>query len=236
MPRTPLWTSIEAALTSDIAEGRYRAGDRLPSEAALAARFGVNRHTVRRALAAMAEAGLVHARRGAGVTVLHGPTEYPIGRRVRFHRNLQAAGRLPAREVDALETCAAGQGEAAALEVAPGAPVVVCEGRSLADGQPLALFRSVFPADRLPGIAEALREVPSVTEALARCGVADYTRRSTRIDARPAGATQAARLMVSEGAALLRTVSVSVDPQGVPVEHGTTWFAGERVTLTLDEP
>jgi GntR family phosphonate transport system transcriptional regulator len=42
--------------------------------------------------------------------------------------------------------------------------------------------------------------------------------------------------MVSEGAALLRTVSVSVDPQGVPVEHGTTWFAGERVTLTLDEP
>ncbi|RDC73679.1 phosphonate metabolism transcriptional regulator PhnF [Rhodovulum sp. 12E13] len=236
MPRTPLWTSIEAALTGDIAEGRYRAGDRLPSEAALAARFGVNRHTVRRALAAMAEAGLVHARRGAGVTVLHRPTEYPIGRRVRFHRNLQAAGRLPAREVAALETCAASEAEAAALEVAPGAHVVVCEGRSLADGQPIALFRSVFPADRLPGIGDALREVASVTEALVRCGVADYTRRSTRIAARPADATQAARLMVEEGAALLRTVSVSVDPAGVPVEHGTTWFAGERVTLTLAEP
>ncbi|MEE4118117.1 MAG: phosphonate metabolism transcriptional regulator PhnF [Paracoccaceae bacterium] len=235
MPRTPLWTSIEATLTGDIAEGRYRAGDRLPSEAALAARFGVNRHTVRRALSAMAEAGLVHARRGAGVTVLHGPTEYPIGRRVRFHRNLQAAGRLPAREVDALETCGAAADEAAALEVTPGAPVIVCEGRSLADGQPIALFRSVFPAGRLPGIAEALREVSSVTEALARCGVVDYTRRSTRIAARPADATQATRLMVAEGAALLRTVSVSVDPEGLPVEYGTTWFAGERVTLTLAE-
>lgn len=236
MPRTPLWTSIEAALTGDIAEGRYPPGEKLPSEAALAARFGVNRHTVRRALSAMAGAGLVHARRGAGVTVLQGPTEYPIGRRVRFHRNLQAAGRLPSREVDALDPCGAAADEAAALEVAPGAPVIVCEGRSLADGQPIALFRSVFPAGRLPGIGEALREVSSVTEALARCGVADYTRRSTRIAARPADATQAARLMVAEGAALLRTVSVSVDPEGVPVEYGTTWFAGERVTLTLAEP
>jgi GntR family phosphonate transport system transcriptional regulator len=236
MPRTPLWTSIEAALTGDIAEGRYRPGEKLPSEAALAARFGVNRHTVRRALAAMARAGLVHSRRGAGVTVLRGPTEYPIGRRVRFHRNLEAAGRLPAREVDALEIRAAGRGEAAALEVEPGAPVAVCEGRSLADGQPIALFRSIFPVGRLPAICEALREVSSVTDALARCGVADYTRRSTRIDARPADATQAARLMVAEGAALLRTVSVSVDPDDVPVENGTTWFAGERVTLTLAEP
>ena len=235
MPRTPLWTSIEATLTADIAAQRYRPGDRLPSEAALAARFGVNRHTVRRALGAMAEAGLVHARRGAGVTVLHSPTEYPIGRRVRFHRNLQAAGRLPAREVDALETCAASEAEAAALELAAGAPIVVCEGRSLADGQPLALFRSVFPADRLPGIAEALRALSSVTAALARCGVADYTRRSTRIDARHADATQAARLMLDEGAALLRTVAVSVDPAGRPVEYGTTWFAGDRVTLTLAE-
>src|SRR6056297_3817140 len=227
MPRTPLWTTIEATLTGDIAEGRYRPGEKLPSEAALAARFGVNRHTVRRALGAMAAAGLVHARRGAGVTVLQGPTDYPIGRRVRFHRNLQAAGRLPAREVDALETRAAAAGEAAALELAPGAPVVVCEGRSLADGQPIALFRSVFPAGRLPGIGEALREVSSVTRALAACGVADYTRRSTRIDARLADATQAARLMVDEGAALLRTVSVSVDAGGVPVEYGRTWFAGE---------
>jgi GntR family phosphonate transport system transcriptional regulator len=235
MPRTPLWTSIEAALTADIAAHRYRPGDRLPSEAALAARFGVNRHTVRRALGAMAEAGLVHPRRGAGVTVLQAPTEYPIGRRVRFHRNLQAAGRLPAREVDALETCAASEAEAAALELAAGAPIVVCEGRSLADGQPLALFRSVFPADRLPGIAEALRALSSVTAALARCGVADYTRRSTRIDARHADATQAARLMLDEGAALLRTVAVSVDPGGRPVEYGTTWFAGDRVTLTLAE-
>jgi GntR family phosphonate transport system transcriptional regulator len=236
MPRTPLWTTIEAALTDDIAAGRYRPGDRLPSESALAGRFGVNRHTVRRALAAMADAGRVHPRRGAGVYVLPGATDYPIGRRVRFHRNLAAAGRLPGREIAALERCAAGPEEAAALEIAPGDPAVVCEGRALADGAPVALFRSVFPAARLPGIAEALRAHASVTAALASVGVADYTRRSTRIAARPATAMQAQRLSLPEDAPLLRTVAVSVDTHGAPVEFGTTWFAGDRVTLTLSDP
>jgi DNA-binding GntR family transcriptional regulator len=60
---------LRDALAADIAAGRHAPGERLPSEAQLAQRFGVNRHTVRRALAALAEDGLVQARRGAGVFV-----------------------------------------------------------------------------------------------------------------------------------------------------------------------
>ncbi|MCA1775005.1 MAG: phosphonate metabolism transcriptional regulator PhnF, partial [Loktanella sp.] len=30
-----------------------------------------------------------------------------------------------------------------------------------------------------------------------------------------------------------RTVAVNVDAQGVPVEFGHTWFAGDRITLTV---
>ena len=51
MPRTPVWKSIAATLEAEIGQGHYRTGDKLPTEAALSARFGVNRHTVRRALA-----------------------------------------------------------------------------------------------------------------------------------------------------------------------------------------
>jgi GntR family transcriptional regulator, phosphonate transport system regulatory protein len=32
---------------------------------------------------------------------------------------------------------------------------------------------------------------------------------------------------------LLLSVAVNADPKGRPVEFGMTWFAGERVTLTL---
>ncbi|WP_394179888.1 phosphonate metabolism transcriptional regulator PhnF [Yoonia maritima] len=234
MARTAIWTSISTALTNDIAEGRYGPGDKLPTEAALSARFGVNRHTVRRALAAMADNGLVHARRGAGVFVAQTPTDYPIGRRVRFHQNLSAAGRAPAKEILSLETRAADQREAESLEIPAGAAVHVYDGLSLADGQPIAIFRSVFPAERFPNILSDLDETKSVTAALARYGVADYTRASTRLTAKQANATQALHLRISEGAPILRSVGINIDTAGMPIEFGHTWFAGDRVTLTVN--
>ncbi|MDX2483051.1 MAG: phosphonate metabolism transcriptional regulator PhnF [Pseudodonghicola sp.] len=234
MARTPLWKSIAIALTADIAEARYATGDRLPTEAQLAAKFGVNRHTVRRALSEMADQGLVHARRGAGVFVAARPTDYPIGRRVRFHRNVAAGGQLPSKKLLSLDTRAADTREAEALAIAPGDPVLVYDGLSLADNAPIALFSSSFPAARFPGLRDALSETRSVTEALARCGVADYTRQQTRITAKQANATQALHLRVAEGSPILRTIAVNVDADGVPVEYGRTWFAGDRVTLTVD--
>jgi GntR family phosphonate transport system transcriptional regulator len=228
-----LWRAIHDSLSGDIAAGRYGPGDKLPTEAALAGRFGVNRHTVRRALGTLAEAGVIFARRGAGVFVAHRPTEYPIGRRVRFHRNLQAAGRLPTKEILALESRSADAAEAEALGLPPGGAVHVCDGLSLADGVPVALFRSTFPAARFPGLPEALGRLRSVTAALAEQGVADFTRASTRLNAKLASPMQAGHLALSPGAPILRTIAVNVDPEGRPIEYGRTWFAGDRITLTL---
>jgi len=231
--RTPVWRSIHDSLLGDISGRRYRPGDKLPTEAELARRFGVNRHTVRRALAALAEAGIVHARRGAGVFVTYEPTEYPIGRRVRFHQNLRAAGQLPAKEILSLETRAAGTDEAAALDLPAGTAVHIYGGLSLADDMPIALFRSVFPAARFPALPDALRRRRSVTEALREQGVADYTRAWTRLNAKRASATQALHLRIAEGAPLLRTISLNIDADHRPVEYGRTWFSGDRVTLTV---
>ena len=220
-------------MRGEITEGRYLVGDKLPTEAQLAARFGVHRHTVRHALSGLVEEGLVRTRRGAGVFVAAMPTDYPIGQRVRFHENLLAAGRRPEKRVLDIGVRAATAGEARALALAEGAAVCAYHGLSLADGQPIALFESVFPAERLPGIARHLADAKGVTEALARAGVADYTRASTRLTAVRADAAQALHLYLREGDPLLRSTSVNVDAAGQPVEFGRTWFAGDRVTLTL---
>lgn len=231
--RTPIWKSIHDSLRHDIAVRRYGPGDKLPTEAALSRRFGVNRHTVRRALAGLADAGLVHSRRGAGVFVAYRPTDYPLGRRVRYHQNLRAAGRLPSREILHLETRAASDEEAGALALEAGGAVHVCEGLSLSDGTPLALFRSVFPGARFADLPQALARLHSVTAALGEAGVPDYTRAWTRLSAVAATATQALHLRTREGSPLLRTVSLNVDAGQNPVEYGRTWFCGDRVTLTV---
>ncbi|MBE1283860.1 MAG: phosphonate metabolism transcriptional regulator PhnF [Rhodobacteraceae bacterium] len=233
MAKTPVWKSIALSLTADIGEGRYVTGDQLPTEAQLASKYGVNRHTVRRALSEMADQGLVHARRGSGVFVASSPTEYPIGRRVRFHQNIEQGGQTPAKRILSLETRACDEREAEALDLQPGEIVLVYDGLTFADDQPIALFCSVFPRERLPNIEAALTQETSVTKALRQCGIPDYTRIQTRITAKQANATQALHLRIAEGAPILRTTGVNAAPDGTPVEFGRTWFAGDRVTLTV---
>lgn len=233
MARTPIWRSIADTLGTEIAAGLYRPGDKLPTEAALAARFGVNRHTVRQGLAQLIETGTLHARRGAGVFVAARPTDYALGRRVRFHQNIRDSGRAPSRRITRLESRPADAAEAEALRIAPGDMVHVIEGVSLADGQPLAAFQSVFPAARFPGLLAAMAAQTSVTAALSACGLADYTRAETRLTAKLADPVLALALQAQPDSPVLRSVAVNVDAAGGPVEYGTTWFAGDRVTLTL---
>jgi GntR family transcriptional regulator, phosphonate transport system regulatory protein len=233
MVRNPIWSAIATTLTAEIAGGSYGPGARLPTEAHLAQRFGVNRHTVRHALAALAEAGLVQSRRGAGVFVTSVPTEYPLGKRVRFHQNVLASGRTPSRRILRMETRPGSAAETEALALEDGSPVHLIEGISLADQLPIALFRSALPALRFPGFPAAMVRMGSLTAALAEEGVPDYTRASTRLTARLADAVQAGHLQVPQGAALLRSQTVNVDPTGQPVEYGITLFVGDRTTLTV---
>ncbi|MEE2944611.1 MAG: phosphonate metabolism transcriptional regulator PhnF [Pseudomonadota bacterium] len=233
--RTPIWRAIANALRMDIAENRYKPGDKLPTEAVLSERFGVNRHTVRHALSALVEEGLVHTRRGAGAFVKSVPAEYPLGKRMRFHQNLRQAGRLPSKRTLSLESRPATEEEAERLKLGTGDTICVRHGVSLTDGHPIALSISHFPEARLPGLAQALAEETSITKALEKAGVTDFTRASTRIRAVLADATQALRLQVREGAPLLYSTGLDVDGDGMPVEYGMTWFCGERMTLTFEE-
>ncbi|HTN11112.1 MAG TPA: GntR family transcriptional regulator [Acetobacteraceae bacterium] len=61
-----LWRQIANALEAEIAAATLAPGARLPTEAQLAARFAVNRHTVRRALEEMSRNGLIRVEQGRG--------------------------------------------------------------------------------------------------------------------------------------------------------------------------
>lgn len=154
---------------------------------------------------------------------------------MRFHQNLRAAGRTPTKQVLSIITRLAGPQEREALQLDQNAHVHVYDGLSFGDDQPVALFCSIFPAARFPDLPVALDTLGSVTAALKANDISDYTRSWTRLTATAATATQALHLRVAEGAPLLRSVGVNVDMSAQPIEMGRTWFAGDRVTLTLSD-
>jgi DNA-binding FadR family transcriptional regulator len=61
---------IHEALRREILEGALAPGDAVPSERALAEKFGVNRHAVREALKRLQQAGLVNISQGGATRVL----------------------------------------------------------------------------------------------------------------------------------------------------------------------
>ena len=63
-----LWRQIADRIRLAIGSGEF-AGTQLPPEMALAARFGVNRHTVRGAIAALVQEGVLRAEQGRGTFI-----------------------------------------------------------------------------------------------------------------------------------------------------------------------
>jgi GntR family phosphonate transport system transcriptional regulator len=233
MAKPLIWATIAKTLQSDIALGHYPEGAKLPTEAILAERFGVNRHTVRRAIAALADQGILHTRRGSGVFVVQRPTDYPIGKRVRFHQNIAATGKLAGKQRLRIEIRRSDRVEAGALGLGVGDPVLVYEGLSLSGSAILAHFVSIFSVSRFPDLATAFEATSSVTSALRMCGVDDYLRRETRITAELADATLALHLRMHQGDPVLRTVGINTDVDGTPIEYGITYFAANKVALTV---
>jgi GntR family phosphonate transport system transcriptional regulator len=99
-----LWRQVADGIERGIADGRFVAGEKLPGEIEIAETYRVNRHTVRRALATLAERGLVRAERGSGTYVETRRLAYPLRSRTRFSEIVGAGGREPRGQfIDATE-------------------------------------------------------------------------------------------------------------------------------------
>src|SRR5258708_36114195 len=132
-----VWHQIEQQLAGEIAGGALSPGARLPNETAIAQRFGVNRHTARRAVAALVDRGLVRIARGQGTFVEDGVIDYVIGKRTRFSANLLAQSREPGHRLLAASEIKCPPEVAKARKLTTGTRVVVLETVGAADGQPI---------------------------------------------------------------------------------------------------
>lgn len=229
-----IWQQIHETLSLEISTGHYPKGEKLPTEAAMAKRFSVNRHTIRRALASLQEEGQIHVRQGAGAFVSQTLVDYRLGSKTRFSQNLAGTGLKLDREVLRLETLPATATEAELLHIAAGAPVHVLEAVSNVDKAPFSYSSSLFPAASVPDLPESLRAHGSITAALAENGVHDYSRAWTKLTAKRAIGPVARVLRLAEGAAVLRTISLNIDSLGAPIEYGRTWFHGDRAQLVVN--
>jgi len=231
----PVWRQVEAILFAEIRDGLYRAPQRLPAEHELAARFGVNRHTVRQALAGLVERGIVFKRKGGGSYLVPGFIDYSIGARTRFSANLLIQNREPGHRLVEAREIVASERVARALALAAGAPVAFMVTIGEADGVPISVGQHYFPAARFPGFLDAYRREMSTTRVLKGYGIDDYKRKVTRILAALSSEDDALHLRQPRLTPVLAVDSIDVDLEGTPITLHETRFAGDRVQFVLGE-
>lgn len=228
-----LWRQIAERIRTEIATGVHTPGGRLPPEGELAERFGVNRHTLRRAMATLAAEGVVRVDQGRGTFVEARRIAYPIQRRTRFSEAISASAKVPAGRLLDHGTDEADAWLAERLQVPEGTALIRLETLSAADGVPVSTATHWIPADRFPDTVAVYRRTGSFTRVLAAHGVKDYARCTTRVTARISEAAEAQVLGLAPSAVVVVTENVDVDMNGVPVQVGRTRFAAERVELVI---
>jgi GntR family phosphonate transport system transcriptional regulator len=229
-----LWRQVADGIERGIADGHFAAGEKLPGETEIAETYRVNRHTVRRALAMLAERGLVRAERGSGTYVEAKRLAYPLRSRTRFSEIVGAGGHEPSgRLIDASEE-AAPRELARALGLKTGAPLIRIEALRLADRTPVCVSTTWLSAERFPGAGNVFANARSMTKLLAHYGIRDYRRASTKITAAIVDATDAARLDLALGRPVLVVDSTDVDNDGKPLVTKRSRFAAERVEFLVE--
>ena len=229
-----LWRQIADRIRASIVRGDYDASGMVPPETQLAEAFGVNRHTVRSALAALGQEGLVHAVQGRGTMIDRKEKfSFPIARRTRFTEGIGEQ----ARDVEGL-LLSSGHEPADAevakwLKLGIGVPVIRLEALRKADGRPLSRSTTWFPAGRFDGIDTDFRRTGSITMALREQGVSDYLREVTQVSAVHAEPEDVARLALTPGAIVLVTRALNTDLDGVPIQYAVTRIPADRVEFTI---
>lgn len=225
----PLWRHLRDGLAQVIAEGILRPGASLPGERLLAVELGVSRVTLRRALDALREEGLLVSQQGSR-TVVARRIEKAVSRLVGFSEDMLARGRQPGVRLINRHTAPATPAESAALDLAPGEEVVRIERVRLADGEAVALERAVVPR----AILNRPEQVgDSLYEALDLVGMRPV-RGSQRLQAVAASPADARHLGCPVGAPLLGIERRCDAADGTPVELTRTLYLGEAYDFLTD--
>lgn len=229
------WKIIRDRISADISTGQLEPGAQLPTESQLCQAFQAGRHSVRRAVAALAVEGKLRVEQGRGTFVQAAPLiNYHIGRRTRFRQNLLEQGVSPAGEQLADSVVPAPPAVAAALGLPEGSPVHRLVRRGLADGVPINIGISYHSAERFPDLATRRNAGESVTEVYRSHGIADYFRKRTTVFARRPDAEEAELLMQHTGQPVIVLQKTDVDVAGQPIGYSEAVWAGDRVQFSFD--
>lgn len=228
-----LYAQIARQIEHDIGN-LYAPGEGLPSEADLALRFGVNRHTLRRAIDELIDAGMLERRHGRGVFVCDAPLDYQVAAGTRFTETLNAHGLTSDSRILRNQTIPANERVAQRLALEVADPVLWLETLRSVDTRPFCVISHFIPAARFPEVGTRYQG-GSLHRFLADEYGCVLRRTESLVTAVLPQGDDARLLAMPQNRPVLRVKSLNVDERDAsPVEYAITRFRADRIQLRIN--
>lgn len=149
--RLPRYQQMRDDIAARINRREWRPGDLIPSEAELAAQFGVAIGTVRKAIDQLVADGVLERQQGRGTFVRRARFNSSLFRFFRFQSE-SGERRIPQSRIIRRKAVAAPSAVASALRLTPGEPVISLSRLRLIDGEPLLAEEIWLPKSRFEAV------------------------------------------------------------------------------------
>lgn len=235
MPNDTSAGEFPEMLRALIAADQLRPGDQVPTEAELARRLGVSRSKVREGLKLLEQDGLLHAIQGRGrfVSPLGSlRVERPVTVYESLSQMLRHRGYEVTTQVLGVEETVADEVVAAALDLAPGDPVIRLVRLRLGDGEPMVFSVNTVVRDALPGPVGFRDWSGSLTAALEAHGHRIVSS-AARLSATDLPAEHAERHGLARFGPWLLVEESCVTQEGARVLHALDYHRGSEIAFNV---
>lgn len=232
----PLYLQLAGRLEALVAEGAYPIGSKLPGEEELARQYGLNRNTVRHALALLVRNGLVRTERGVGTFVRRSRLLAPIHRLDRITSFVDDFSLGEVKAEDALlarERVRATHDLSDKLGVPHGGDLVRLDRLRLADGVPYVLERQYYDAARFGRLLE-MDIQGSLYQLLTREFQVELHRSEQTLRAVLPPRQVAHKLHISTDVPCMFLESLTSDPHGRCLEVLQAYYRGDRYLFRVE--
>lgn len=225
----PRYAQIQDNLAELIEVGLLKAGDMLPSERDLSEMYGVSRLTVRQALHALINRGVIHTQHGVGTFVSATRPKANLAPTVTgFSQRMREAGMTPSSRLLQAECLSVTPVLRHRLALREDAEVICLRRLRLANDEPLMVETTFLPAARFIDLTTHDLETQSLYHLLELHYGVRVTATEQSLEPTLLQADEAVHLQQAEGIPAMLVRIVAYDRDQRPVEYSKSVVRGDR--------
>jgi GntR family transcriptional regulator len=227
----PLYHQIQQRLLDRIRSGELKPGSPLPSIQRIAAQMGVSQMTVRQAVRALCELGVIYSRQGKGTFISGIKLERDFRQVLSFTEETMARGATPSSKVLAFRIQPPNQEVKDALGLRDGDKVFSLSRVRYGDSVPMGIECSCLSVQLCPGLMETFDPATSLYQELAEQYGIQLMVTDEVVEVRKPNAEEARLLQISSESPVFLFTRISYLENGTPAEHVKSVYPGDRYKI-----